>query len=78
MFVFVSVNISDILSISCSSTYGKKKAVDEYIMSWFLLPKQMLAAKLFTYKHAQVSGTHQADGAVLIWTTDHQHCWLLL
>lgn len=32
----------------------------------------------FTYKHAEVSCTHQPDGAVLLRPTDHQDRGLLL
>lgn len=32
----------------------------------------------FTHKHAQVTGTDQADGAVLLGAADDQHCGLLL
>lgn len=35
-------------------------------------------AHQFTHKHAEVSGAHQPDGAVLFWTTDHQDGRLLL
>lgn len=35
-------------------------------------------AHQFTHKHAEVSGAHQPDGAVLFWPTDHQDRRLLL